>query len=450
MPSRTKSVRAGRAAAAAALALGMTLAACGEKKMPYDTNLLVNGSFEEVGSDGIPKGWRVAIFRGLPDQPEVQYAVDQETAADGRNSWRFKADPSTRRFYMLTQEVEVENAAGVRLRGWIQLEQVALHEDQFQVCNYFLTFYDEKHLRFQAHRPADKRTRPRNGTALWLEEDEVFRLPAGTRYVAVSCVLGADGSAWFDNVSLEVPTPIEWLQRKTPNYVFNWLREREFPEGAMENQQRIFDRVCERLEITSDVVVNYYLYPDSATLRRMVGVVHDPWASWKDREIHSTYPNDDHEVVHFILNEYGTPSRPIVEGVAYWLQDTWMGYPIHSLAAYWLAQERLPTLQELTNQSAVVRIESVRAVPAAASFVGFLIGRWGVPHLLALFREANGVTDYGRLAAAFESVYGVSLDGAEASWRVFLSQAQSPEVMSAPAEEPGSGRAIGHGDREKR
>lgn len=436
-----------RVALVAALALGLGLAACGEKKIPYETNLVVNGSFEEVGGDGIPKGWRLTNYRGLPGQPEVRYGIDKETAVHGRNSWRFTADPSTRRFYMLTQDVEVQNADRVRLRAWIQLDQVVLQPEQWPICNYFLTFYDENHNRFQANRPSDQRTRPRNGTQLWLREDEVFRLPEGTRYVGVSCVLGADGTAWFDSVSLVMVAPIGWRTYETANYVFHWLPEREFPKGAMEKQQQVFDRVCARLGVTSDVVVDYYLYPDSSSLREILGVNRNPWVSWNDGEIHSTHPTDNHEVVHFILTEYGTPPRFLVEGVAYWLEDMWAGYPIHSLAAYWLAQKGLPTVGQLADQVNLVRLESVRVVPASASFVGFLLEKWGTERLLKLFGGANGLENYGRLAPVFESVYGVSLKEAELDWRVFLAQVELPKMMSEPTDAPGSERAIDHGGR---
>jgi len=59
----------GRAAVAVALTAAAVYSGCGNQPK-YDTNLLKNGSFESVGSDGIPKDWKLVLFRGGPDDPK--------------------------------------------------------------------------------------------------------------------------------------------------------------------------------------------------------------------------------------------------------------------------------------------------------------------------------------------------------------------------------------------
>ena len=93
----------------------------------------------------------------------------------------------------------------------------------------------------QELRFADKRTRLKTGTIPWYEENHTFRVPKGTRYVAVSCILGSDGRAWFDNVQLSVPETLDWQTRKTKNFTFYWLENRPFPVGSIESQQKLFD-----------------------------------------------------------------------------------------------------------------------------------------------------------------------------------------------------------------
>jgi hypothetical protein len=271
----------------------------------------------------------------------------------------------------------------------------------------------------------------------------------GTRYVAVSCVLGADGHAWFDNVSLEAVAPLAWQELRTRNYVFRWLDQRPFPEGAMEKQQEIFDRVCERLQVESDVVISYHLYPDSATMHKAVGLKRDPVVNWADGDMHTLHPLDDHEVVHFIMYRFGMPPRALVEGVAYWLGDTWGGVPIHAAAAYWRAQGRLPKVEELATEQTVLTMEAARVVPASGSFAGFLAEQWGPQRLIELFRTANAATSYPELATAFESVYGMSIGAAEAAWHRFLAgiEARQPAVPGVGRE---AQRSVDHGDDQGR
>ena len=74
-------------ASVSALAL-VGLAACGsscdKKGGQYGKNLLVNGSFEQVGRDGVPSGWSVENFRGPVDAFASRWGVDNQVAQDGK------------------------------------------------------------------------------------------------------------------------------------------------------------------------------------------------------------------------------------------------------------------------------------------------------------------------------------------------------------------------------
>jgi hypothetical protein len=60
------------------------------------------------------------------------------------------------------------------------------------------------------------------------------------------------------------------------------------------------------------------------------------------------------------------------------------------------------------------------AYPAAASFIGFIVERWGTPKLLELYTATNGVNSSDVFAVGFENVYGVPLAEVEAAWRARL------------------------------
>lgn len=409
----------------AALALaGVVLLAggCGEteKKDRYDTNLLTNGSFEKVGKDGIPEGWTLTAFRGLPDQQEVQFKVDDSDAIEGEKSWNFKADLLTRRFYALTQEVEVEDITHVRLRGWMRIFDVARKPEQFSQCNFVLTFYDADHRRFQELRFADKRTRLAFGSRNWWEEDHVFRVPQGTRYVMFSCLLGMNGTAWYDDVSLEIPQPMDWVESRTANYVFHHLPGNPFPEGAQEQQQALFNHFCERLNLKSDVVLKFYLYPDTASIRDALSLKGHQYVSWDDFEIHTISPIDNHELIHFITGEYGVPPRAFAEGTVFWLHDDWLGDPVDKVAAFHRAAKQLPNMADLTDYNRFSMLDVGISFPTAASFIGFIVDRWGVDKLIELYGQANGLNNFTGFSQAFEIVYGAPLADVENAWYIYL------------------------------
>ncbi len=404
-----------------ALAACATVAGCGKKEFKYDTNLLVNGSFEQVGKDGIPQGWVLLPFRGAENESEVVGLLDDGMAQEGSRSWSFRADPGTRRFYLLAQEVGVpEDATHVRLSGWMQLEDVMMRVGQFAQCNFLLTFYDVNHTRFSEMRVADKRTPLRNGAQLWTQEDHTFRLPKGTRYVQVSCVLGMNGRVWFDNVTLSVPKPIRWEEQETKNFVFHWLPGHPMPEGSIPSQQAIFDNVAARLGVTSDVVIQYYFYPDTSTIRSILSLKGYEYVSWDDYEFHSINPNDNHELVHFITDPVGRPPRSISEGTVFWINDDWNGVPLDEAVGRVVKAGALPSIGQLVEYSKMASLDPDAAFPAAASFVSFIVERWGTAKFIGLYAAANGVNSYSDFATAFESVYKVPLAEVEAAWRTYL------------------------------
>ncbi len=406
-----------------AVVLVVLVAGCttGDKTPEYNVNLLSNASFETVGEDGLPTGWELTLFRGGTDDVSARYEVDNRTSSAGDNSFGFSADPDAKRFYMLTQEVEVPlGTEKVRLRGWMQLEGVNRGREQYAQCNFLLTFYDENHNRFQEMRAADKRTKLKVGSILWYEENREFRLPQGTRYVAVSCVLGMSGRVWFDDVSLVIPEPLPWEIRETENYVFHWLTERSFPAGAIDNQQRIFDQYKETMGVTGDMKIKYFLYPDTAAIREKLSIRGFQYVSWDDREFHSINPNDDHEVVHFLTDPLGVPPRSIAEGTAIYLVGNWDGHPIRDYAAALAAQGQLPTVNDLVSYNLFARLQPNVGYPASAAFVEYLVERFGWERLMTLYRGVNGINSYDFFVTEFEKIYPIEVTKLEDDWRNHL------------------------------
>jgi hypothetical protein len=235
-----------------------------------------------------------------------------------------------------------------------------------------------------------------------------------------------DGRAWFDNMSLSVPEPIEWEVRETENYVYHWMPGSPPPDGAIENQQRIFDFYEQRLGVESNVVIDYYLYPDSATIREKLGLKGVQYQSWTDREFHSINPNDDHEVVHFITDPFGIPPRAIAEGTVFWLQGVWDGEPIVQVAARLQAAGQLVPLSDLTTYSNFQIIEPSISFPSMAAFIAFVVDKYGADKLMELYTETNGVNSYTGFAPRFEKVYGVPAEEVEKAFRVALSNLGPP------------------------
>lgn len=407
-----------RAAAAALLSAAAVYSGCSNTPK-YDTNLLKNHSFEKVGRDGIPTDWKLELFRGGPDDPVVRYGVDT-LAQDGKRSFYFQCDPGTRRWYFLQQEVKVVGAEHVRIRGFIQGDDVRMRPQQFAMCNFLLTFYDKDHHRFQVERQADRRTPLRPGTYPWEEQTYSFPVPNGTHYIAFSCLLACNGQAWFDNVSLEIPKPTPWETATTKNYVFHWLPGHPLPQGAVEQQQQRFDAVSNMLGVKSDAVVQYYFYPDTLTIQKMIGIKGDMYVSWDDYEFHTVRPADDHELIHFITDSVGRPPRSIAEGTVVWIQNRWNAYTLDEILTMMVKADKITSFQNLFEYNSFQRQDPNVSFPTAAAFVKWFVERWGKDKLMELYRSVNGMNSYISVSKGFEAVTQEPMPQAEQDFRLWL------------------------------
>jgi hypothetical protein len=407
------------AVAVAAVAL---VAGCGQKATPVGKNLLVNGSFEEV-ANGLPEGWHVERFKGMEAAVPAEWGIDEDRAYDGKRSFYFEAGLDARAFFRLVQTIKVENARQLRIRGAIKTLDVAMAKGQFPQANFALTCYDEAGSRFESMRFYDLKTQVRTGTSGdWISEDRVFRIPEGTASVEISCALGMEGKIWFDAVTVEVAPQLPWRTAESKNFTFHWLPGSEYPGGSMEYQQQLFDVYCTKLGVPEPdrPRIDSYFYPDSATLFATIGVRGTKKSYWDEREVHSVYPVDDHEIIHIITKPYGVLPFALSEGTAFYLMEDYNGRPVLQIAQELLKEDKLPTLVPIIDGGTMRRMDPNIVAPAAASFIGYLLEMWGPEKFLDLHREANATSAAPEFGRAFEKVYGVAPEKAEAEWLMLL------------------------------
>jgi hypothetical protein len=440
-------VRAGAGAVLPALILSLVIAGCGEgRKTARGKNLLKNASFEEV-ENGVPVGWEVHPFRGLETDIPAEWGVDEQNAHEGKRSFYFQAVGEARRFFVLTQSVDVRGVDHLRVRGAIRTLDIRRGGAQYPQSNFALTFYDKDGNRFGSQRFYDFKTQAHTGTSLeWIVEDRVVRIPANTARVEFHCALGMEGKMWYDDVSLEVPPDVPWLTEESKNFTFHWLAAKPYPEGSKEYQQALFDSYCTRLGIpeTERPRIGSYLYPDSATLYEMVGDKSGKKSFWDDKEVHSIYPVDNHEIVHIITKPYGVLPFALTEGSAFYLMEDYGGRPVLQVAQQAQIDGHLPDLAVMVEQGSMVRINPDFVAPAAASFVGYLLEMYGPDKFLELHRTANAASSPAEFDKGFTEAYGFSAKQADEEWKALLRKLDFSKAAGADSAAAG---ATGTGPR---
>jgi hypothetical protein len=428
------SMRVFAGAALSALALSLVFAGCGgEGKTPRGKNLLENASFEEV-ANGIPAGWEIRSFRGMETEIPAEWGVDEKVAHDGTKSFYFQATSDARRFFVLTQSIEIKGVERLRLRGAVRTLDIRRGGNQYPQSNFALTFYDKDGSRFESTRFYDFKTQAHTGSSReWILEDRVVRVPENTARVEFHCALGMEGKMWYDGVSLDVPPDAPWLTQESKNFTFHWLAAKPYPEGSTEFQQALFDNYCARLGIpeADRPKIDTYFYPDSATMFAMIGEKSPKKSYWDEREVHSIFPVDDHEIIHIITKPYGVLPFALTEGTAFYLMGDYRGRPVLQVAQQLQADGNLPELVGLVEQGAMVRINPEFVAPAAASFMGYLLEMYGPGKFLELHRAANAASSPPEFDKGFTEAYGFSAKQADEEWRALLRKLDFSKVPGA-------------------
>lgn len=202
-----------------------------------------------------------------------------------------------------------------------------------------------------------------------------------------------------------------------------------------EQREAALEAIADELGVTFPDRVRLVFYPDSATKTDQTGHVGAGWA-WGENiiEVYNDLIRLDpyHELAHVVARRLGDPPALLNEGFAAYVSERlgadafeFLGHP--GLTADQVACESagvgelipLDTLFRFTEIGSQASNPPV-AYPQAASFVKFLVERYGIDTFRDAYRMlVNTDEPVGMLAneEAFAAIYGAAPDGLERSWR---------------------------------
>lgn len=157
---------------------------------PASSNLLLNSGLEEVGADGLPTKFTLAVYGVAPE-----IAADTTVFHEGRQSIRVRAGaPSDTAF---AQDIDLEPNTPYCFRGWVRTEDL---EPEAASWTYGT---------FQIQSPQGgliTRLGNHKGTTDWTEEKGYFLAPQDGRVHLACFFVGfgkGTGTVWFDDLRLE-------------------------------------------------------------------------------------------------------------------------------------------------------------------------------------------------------------------------------------------------------
>ncbi len=186
-------------------------------------------------------------------------------------------------------------------------------------------------------------------------------------------------------------------------------------------RERAMKEICAFLEVSLDAPINFFLFPDAASKRWCMGHQGDGLAF--DATIAEIYSEDTHldpahELTHIAASQIGNPPALLNEGLAVYMQagHKWNDEHVDRTAAELLREGKLASVTELIKRTEIGSRpdDGEVAYPQSASFVKFVIDRYGRGQFLKLYGKLrNGAEDN---AARFKEVLGVEPGTSEYEW----------------------------------
>ncbi len=361
----------------------------------------------------LPSSWKrkVGATNGTGGA-ETQVEIDPAQGAQGSpNSLRLSGDAGTLRWIHLVRELPAEPGDLYRWKGLVRAQDVRREGPQLANLHLNLAFVDAQgevlgSARFGSLEP---------GTHDWTPLAVEAVAPEGARKVQAGVFLSMSGTAWFDDLELtreqgRPPPYADWVALKGKGLVLRFspshphAGEMKGYLSALEQSKRA---TCQALDVEFPETITVYLYKDLDEGRLLTGGDLD-FADPEHRCVHQRWDSYiGHEMVHVIAHntlQYGRTGI-LGEGIAVWLNGQAKNH--HATAHELLAQGKLPSVLDM-----VERFDS-SAYPAAGSFCGFLIDRYG----LEVFKQLYPLEDP---SSKLRELQGKSFPELEADWHGYI------------------------------
>lgn len=194
-------------------------------------------------------------------------------------------------------------------------------------------------------------------------------------------------------------------------------------------REQTLKEICDFLGVSFSGRINFFLFPDAPSKRWCMSHQGDGLAF--DTTIAEIYNEDTrvdpaHEITHIIASQIGNPPALLNEGLAVYMQSDhkWNDEDVDVTASKLLREAKLVPLNELIKRNEIGSQpdDGEVAYPQSASFVKFIIDRYGRQQFLKLYGKLKiGAEDN---VARFKETFGVDLDTAEQEWRKAISRIQ--------------------------
>ncbi|MCK4537844.1 MAG: hypothetical protein KAV42_03495 [Candidatus Krumholzibacteria bacterium] len=383
-------------------------------------NLITNPSFEEWNGF-MPVGWDVRLFAGEGKNINM-YGRNRDWFITGENSYFLRGLFNTEKWMVLSQRHPVRPGYEVYFSGMIKTAGIEKSKGQEDNAGLFIIFYNAEGERVNDRYYADSWTSRRVGTGPWSKNENKIEVPDGARTMEVGLINQMTGYIYFDDIEVRFLEKLKWEEKKTKFVTYQWDLERPIPADDLQREIDLVKMVVEEARIKDiEGRIYYRMYPSEQKFMDVTGRKrYRKYTSWTKKTLHTTDSFEDHEMIHLVLYDLGVPPMGVAKGLVFYFRSKFNGWDIHNAAKQDLAAKRLPGLYRTVSKESFDDSNLQVTVPGWASFVTWLIDRYGMNKVLDLYTSTNEIDEIGPFEVRFKDVFGDDFKKLDQEWRWFL------------------------------
>jgi hypothetical protein len=391
--------------------------------IPLNVNLIDNPSFERWENNK-PVGWQLEVFEGEGTIPPM-FGKSTEHKKSGRYAYYIRGLGNTEVWYVLVQRHRVYPGYGIAFSAEIMSSGLKRTRGQGDMANLYVRFYDAEGNRISDRHRVDGESRHRWGDTEWFRDGRKLIVPDNAHFVELGLINLKTGYIYFDDVELILRAPPEWEETETEYITFLNLKGYPFPEGAIEREAARVEGYARRLHLKPGRRIKYYYYHSEDNFKKVVGKrKYRQRALWDEKELHTIDPEEDNQVIHLLLIDFGKPPTGLARGVVFALRHSMLGEDLHLVAKRLLIEKKMPALFRVIKDEDLMKIGTEVTIPAWSSFCDFLIERYGPEKFMTLYEKADKLEEAPALNFLFNEIYGENVDVIDREWRLFLMRYQ--------------------------
>lgn len=242
--------------------------------------------------------------------------------------------------------------------------------------------------------------------------------------------------SWYRNNYLN----INLIKEETPHYFFYFQKEslaEKNIKSIIDIKEVHYEKVLNWLKLNNNRKINYYLYPSLKEKKFLMGDNSLGNAIWEELEIENRESNSkkfeihvvysekckfigEHEDTHLLSLPWGLSIYLFCEGLAQYMENSFMGEDLHVVAKKLLQKNKLYSLEWFLANNNWNNVDSIVIYPQVGSFIKYLIESYGKENFKKVYQSTSRKKETAENSLEINKVYQKNINQLEKEWHLFL------------------------------